>query len=55
MASGNNHAFEHDEILGVGVERARSKLEYTNLALSFVAEEFTMPELQRGVRGGVGH
>ncbi|MDO5740059.1 MAG: NUDIX domain-containing protein [Ornithinimicrobium sp.] len=39
-------AFDHREILETGVERTRSKLEYTDLALRFVPPRFTMPELQ---------
>ncbi len=40
-------AFDHHEILGDGVERARSKLEYTALATAFVGEEFTVADLRR--------
>jgi 8-oxo-dGTP diphosphatase len=39
-------AFDHDEILAGGVERARAKLEYTPLAAAFCPPEFTIAELR---------
>ncbi|GGM40124.1 NUDIX domain-containing protein [Dactylosporangium sucinum] len=39
-------AFDHDEILAHGVERARAKLEYSPLAAAFCEEPFTIADLR---------
>ncbi len=39
-------AFDHGQILEDGVERARSKIEYTTLATAFCGAEFTITELR---------
>lgn len=40
-------AFDHDQILRDGLERARAKLEYSPLATAFCPPEFTVAELRR--------
>jgi 8-oxo-dGTP diphosphatase len=40
-------AFDHDQILAEGLERARDKLEYTPLATAFVGPAFTISELRQ--------
>jgi 8-oxo-dGTP diphosphatase len=40
-------AFDHAHILQDGVERLRAKLDYTDIAVHLLAQEFTLSEFQR--------
>ncbi|MDQ7802355.1 NUDIX domain-containing protein [Amycolatopsis sp. A133] len=40
-------AFDHEQILNDGLERARAKLEHTALATAFCARHFTINDLQK--------
>lgn len=39
-------AFDHQEIIKIGLERLKNKIEYTDLAFHLVPNEFTLTELQ---------
>ncbi len=47
LASRVRLAFDHERILGDGLERARAKLEHTALATAFCAPHFTINDLQK--------
>jgi hypothetical protein len=48
-------AFDHGELLGLGVARLRAKLSYTNIAFGLAPAEFTISELRRLYEAALGH
>jgi 8-oxo-dGTP diphosphatase len=47
LAGGEELALDHSVILRDGIERARSKLEYSTIGTAFCGDEFTVGELRR--------
>lgn len=47
LESDKELAFDHRKIIEYGRERIKSKVEYSKIAFEFLAEEFTLPELQK--------
>lgn len=48
-------AFDHEQIIGAGRNRLRSKLSYTNLGFALAPAAFTMSELAGYYRAALGH
>jgi hypothetical protein len=40
-------AFDHAKIIAYGIERLRSKVEYTDIAFNLMPKRFTLTELQQ--------
>lgn len=40
-------AFDHEQVILMGMQRLRNKAEYTNILFGLMPEEFTLPELQK--------
>jgi 8-oxo-dGTP diphosphatase len=47
VVESNGIAFDHAKIIGYGIERLRSKIEYTDIAFNLMPELFTLTELQK--------
>lgn len=47
LAAGGPRAFDHNQIVREGLERAREQLEYTTIATAFCSEVFTIADLRR--------
>ncbi|MGI6085642.1 MAG: NUDIX hydrolase [Acetivibrionales bacterium] len=47
IVESNGIAFDHAKIIEYGIERLRSKIEYTDIAFNLMPERFTLTELQK--------
>lgn len=47
VVESNGIAFDHAKIIEYGIERLRSKIEYTDIAFNLMPERFTLTELQQ--------
>ncbi len=43
----NDLAFDHPEVIGLGLQRIKNKIEYTDIAFSLMPKYFTLGELQQ--------
>ncbi|MCD8562389.1 MAG: hypothetical protein LRY26_01255 [Bacilli bacterium] len=43
----NDLAFDHAEVIGLGLQRIKNKIEYTDIAFSLMPKYFTLGELQQ--------
>ena len=48
-------AFDHKEMIQYGVERLRSKIEYSNIVYGLLPKEFTLTEMQDVYEAIIGH
>ncbi len=48
-------AFDHAEMIQYGVERLRSKIEYSNIVYGLLPKEFTLTEMQDVYEAIIGH
>lgn len=47
IVSSEGIAFDHAKIIAYGIERLRSKIEYTDIAFNLMPEKFTLTQLQK--------
>lgn len=47
IVESNHIAFDHAKIIHYGLERLKNKIEYTDIAFSFMPEKFSLTELQQ--------
>lgn len=55
IADTKNLAYDHDEMLGVAIDRLRARIEYTNIIQFLLPKSFTLTELQKCYETVLGH